>query len=63
MKDNGKMKFKIHKMLSALTALAGFLLMAFMIIVESEPSAIPLLLIVIGAAWYLTTRARMRKQK
>ena len=40
---------------------AGVLLLAYMIIVEDEPGAVPLLLIVIGGAWLLIKRFRTRE--
>lgn len=56
-------KFAIHKALSLLITTVGFLLMTFMVIVEDEPGAMPLLLIVFGAVWYVLTRSRIRSQK
>jgi len=47
-------------MLSVLTIVLGIALLVFMIIVENEPGAIPLLLIVIGTGWYFLTRYRLR---
>jgi len=41
-------KLKIHKWLSILITLVGITLMIFMVIVESEPGAIPLFLILLG---------------
>lgn len=42
-------KLKTHKLLSILITAIGILLMIYMITVESEPGAIPLLLILLGA--------------
>lgn len=53
-------KRKIHTFLSALTVLIGAVLMTYMIYVESEPGAIPLLLIVLGIGWYFIARVRLR---
>ncbi|HYE56890.1 MAG TPA: hypothetical protein VD948_00215 [Rhodothermales bacterium] len=53
-------KLKVHTMLSAILTVAGLALMTFMIVVEDEPGALPLLSIVIGTAWYFLTRARIR---
>lgn len=53
-------KRKVHKVLSLLTIVTGAILMAYMIVVENEPGAIPLLLIVLGTGWYFITRARTR---
>jgi hypothetical protein len=53
-------KLKVHTILSVLTFVIGLLLLIYMVSVESEPGAIPLLLVVLGTAWYLVTRARLR---
>lgn len=53
-------KLKIHKLLSLLTLFLGLALVTFMIVVEDEPGALPLALIVIGAGWYLFTRSKLR---
>jgi len=53
-------KLKVQKLFSMLMMLFGLVLLAYMIIVENEPGAIPLLLIVSGAGWYVVTRARIR---
>lgn len=59
--DNSK-KLKMQKIISALITAIGFALMVYMIAVEDEPGAIPLLLMVGGAAWFFITRARIRSQ-
>lgn len=46
--------------LSALTVALGVVLLIYMVTVENEPGGIPLLLIVLGGGWHLTTRARIR---
>jgi hypothetical protein len=53
-------KLKVHTLLSVLTIVTGVVLMIFKIYADSEPGAIPLLLIVLGIGWYLVTRARIR---
>jgi len=60
MKKDIAKKLKLHFMLSVLTIVLGIALLVFMIIVENEPGAIPLLLIVIGTGWYFLTRYRLR---
>lgn len=40
----------------------GILIMVYGIIVEDEPTAVALLLIVTGTAWFLVTRFRQRLQ-
>lgn len=58
---NGK-KLKIHSLLSLLTIALGGTLLIYMIVVEDEPGAIPLLLIVVGTGWYFFTRYNTRSQ-
>lgn len=53
-------KLKVHRILSLLTLALGLVLMTYMVIYESEPGAIPLLLIVVGTGWYFMTRKRGR---
>ena len=60
MKKDIAKKSKLHSLLSVLTIVLGIALLVFMIIVENEPGAIPLLLIVIGTGWYFLTRYRLR---
>lgn len=62
MKTNTAKKLKIHSLLSVLTLFLGIALLIFMIIVEDEPGAIPLLLIATGTGWYVITRYRIRSQ-
>lgn len=56
-------KLKIHVLLSGLITVVGIVLLVFMVTVESEPGAIPLLLIVIGIGWYFVARYKMRSQQ
>lgn len=56
-------KLKIRKMISILITVIGIALMIYMVIVEDEPGAIPLLLIITGSGWYFITRSKMRSQK
>lgn len=50
----------IHRALSATLVVAGIVLVAMMIRVESEPGALPLLLVAVGAAWHIVARWRSR---
>lgn len=54
-------KLKVHRILSALILGIGLVLMIGMIYTESEPGAIPLLLVLLGAGWHFVTRARTRR--
>ena len=51
-------KLKVQKILAALTVVIGLVLMSGKIYTDSEPGAIPLLLVVLGTGWYLVARAR-----
>ena len=53
-------KLKVHKILSVLTIASGFVLMLGKIYADSEPGAIPILLVVLGIGWYFITRVRNR---
>jgi hypothetical protein len=46
-----------HTLISLIIVFLGLVLLIYMISVESEPGAIPLLLIVGGTGWYFITRA------
>lgn len=60
MKAENSKKLKMHKMISLLITLVGIALMTYMIIVEDEPGAIPLLLVLGGTIWYFYTRSKTR---
>jgi hypothetical protein len=50
----------MNKLLSLLTIGIGFILLAYMVIFESEPGAIPLLLIAFGSGWYFLSRKKKK---
>ena len=56
-------KLKVQKMLSALIVAVGFVLMAGKIYADSEPGAIPMLLVVLGTGLHLVSRARARPRR
>jgi len=62
MKTDNTKKLKMHSLLSVLTLVMGVALLIFMIVVEDEPGAIPLLLIVVGTGWYFINQNRIRSQ-
>jgi hypothetical protein len=41
----------------------GLALLVYMVTVESEPGAIPLLLVVAGVTWYFVARRRGRSKR
>ena len=53
-------KLRVQKLLSALTVVIGFVLMSGKVYADSEPGAVPILLVVLGTGWHLITRARTR---
>lgn len=63
MEKNPLKKLRIHKLFSLLTILLGFVLVTFMVVVEDEPGALPLALILAGTGWYFITRTKLSSQK
>ena len=55
-------KLKVHKLLAILSFSLGLLLMIYMVLVEDEPGAIPLLLIVLGLGWYFIIRTQIKSK-
>lgn len=55
MKTESDKKLNMHKFLSIILTFIGIVLLTYMVIVESEPGALPLLLIVVGAGWFFIT--------
>lgn len=54
-------RLKLSRMLSVLTILVGTALLIYMITVEDEPGAIPLILIIIGIVWFIINREQIKK--
>ena len=48
----------MHKSIPLLIIAVGAALMVFKIVEDSEPGAIPLLLVLIGGAWYFIGRRK-----
>ncbi|NBC28014.1 MAG: hypothetical protein GVY08_14220 [Bacteroidetes bacterium] len=63
MKTDPAKRHTIQKSLSLLLTFIGIVLATYMVIVESEPGALPLLLIVAGAGWFFIARSNSRSQK
>lgn len=63
MKTNHSKKLKMHNMISLMIIFIGLALVTFMIVVEDEPGALPLALIIIGTGWYFVTRSKLRFQQ
>jgi len=56
------LKSKWSKILSLLTVFLGFVLLIYMIMVEDEPGALPLLLIITGVVWFIISRNQIKKK-
>jgi len=56
------LKSKWSKILSLLTVFLGFVLLIYMIRVEDEPGALPLLLIITGVVWFIISRNQIKKK-
>lgn len=54
---------KLQKLVSLLVTFLGFLLLIFMIVVEDEPGALPLALIVTGITWFFYIRSKLRSKE
>jgi hypothetical protein len=54
---------KLQLWLSAAVAAIGAALLAMMVVVESEPGALPLALLVVGIGWHLVARRRLRTHR
>jgi hypothetical protein len=59
MADTGTLK--TWKAISLALIAAGGLLVAFMVVTEGEPGALPLGLVLVGTAGYAVARVRMRR--
>lgn len=55
-------RLRMQKLISMLLIAFAVLLLAFKIYADSEPGALPLLLLLIGSSWYLINRYRLRSQ-
>lgn len=59
MKTYNDKKLKMQKIISLLIIVIGIVLMTFMVIVEDEPGALPLFIILIGIGWYFFLRHKV----
>lgn len=51
---------RVHVVGPLLIACVGLGLLVYMVSVEGEPGALPLVLLALGVGWYLVARARRR---
>lgn len=61
MKKEISQKLKLYRILSILTILLGLILIVYMIKVEDEPGALPLLIIITGAIWFIVNQIKIKK--
>jgi hypothetical protein len=61
MENKISQKLKINRALASFTVLLGVVLIIYMIKVEDEPGALPLLLVITGAIWLLTVQYRIKR--
>ena len=59
MKTEQDNKLKTQKIISMIITFLGIILLIYMITVEDEPGAIPLLMIVGGTVWFFITKSRI----
>ena len=59
----GRPTADLPTILAALLLALGLALMAFMIVTEDEPGALPLGLVLIGAVWLVVARRRARARR
>lgn len=59
MKKNNGDKLRMYSLLSVLTMIIGIALLIFMIVVEDELGAIPLLLITLGIGGYFIIKSKV----
>lgn len=52
----------MNTIIPLLIAALGVILLIYMILVEDEPGAVPLIMIFIGLAWYFISRSRFKSQ-
>jgi hypothetical protein len=62
MKTGIRLKNKWSRTLSVLTVIVGFVLLVYMIAVEDEPGALPLLLLIIGVVWFFAGGKQIKKK-
>ncbi len=56
-------KLKMHALLSIITFVIGIVLVIIVGYVEDDPSIPPVFLIILGVAWFIITRLRIRSLK
>lgn len=63
MEKKSRRKLKWGKWLSLLTILLGVVLLVYMVIVEDEPGALPVLLLLIGIVLFVINHHLMKKRQ
>ncbi|PIQ60169.1 MAG: hypothetical protein COV99_12035 [Bacteroidetes bacterium CG12_big_fil_rev_8_21_14_0_65_60_17] len=52
----------VHLLVAGLILAVGLLLLAFMIVVEDEPGALPLAMVLLGSTWLFLLLRKQRKK-
>lgn len=61
MKNEITQKLKLYRTISLLIILLGILLLVYMIKVEDEPGALPLLILIIGIVSFIKNQTQIEK--
>ncbi len=56
-------KLKFHRIASTLTIIMGIILLTYMIMVEDELGALPLLLLITGIVWFIISQIKFKNSK
>jgi hypothetical protein len=62
MKKEISQTLKNKRIFSLISVFIGLVLLGYMIKVENEPGALPLLLILVGSIWLIINQLRIKKQ-
>lgn len=57
--ENGN-KFQTQKIIALFVAIIGLVLLVFMIVIEDEPGAIPLGMILVGSIWFILINKKLK---
>jgi len=63
MNKNRNQKLRSFRFVPVPIILLGFLLMIYMILVEDEPGALPLFLIISGSVWFVIIQVQLKRQE
>lgn len=61
MKKKISKKLKMNRILSIIVLIFGLVLLTYMIVIESEPGALPLFMLITGAIWFAINQMNIKK--